>query len=195
MIIADIVEYKPQKTDEQGQTGSCVAHAVLGCMRELVEQSFDVDLDFDIIEIFDKFELMRNSAQDRMIWFLRMARSGITAKDGTVVKITGFTAAEQTFDGICEAVQTYGPVIVNVITYFDMNLSPKGDIILPLKRPAKEKSRHAMQIIGFDRVKRLYELQNSWNVNGNIKYISFEALHEIMVGAYSLLGVNIFPKK
>jgi len=174
MIIADIVEYKPQKTDVQGNTESCTAHAALGCIRELVEQNYNVDIDFDIIKIFNEFEATRASFQDRIVWFLKMMRKGVRTKDNSFVKITGSTAPEQTVNGICGAVQAYGPVIVSIIT--------------------KENNRHALQIIGFDRIKKIYKLQDSLNLNNNIKNISFEALHGVMISAYSILGVKYFPK-
>lgn len=195
MIIADIIEFIPRKTDNQKQTATCVGQALMGNMREQVQQVYGVDVDFDILKIFDQVDNGGNPNMLRVIKFLRAAMQGFMATDGSIVKITGYKSLNFAADDICESLQTYGPAIMTVKMYNEMNLSPNGSLIFP--KPTNDTLRdstHEMQIIGFDRIKKLYKIQNSYAEKNNIKYISFDALHEILVDAYAILGIRLFPK-
>lgn len=192
MVKADIVEYKPQKTDNQGQSPTCSAHAILGCMRELIEQYHDEDVDFDIIKIFNEVEKNRNPNQSRMFGFMRAGQNGFVTTDGRIAKLIGYKNVDFVADDICEALQTYGPIIIVVRTYKEMDLAPLGDIIEPLpSNPTQNDSSHAMQIIGYDRSTKLFKIQNNWRLARNIKRIGFDALLQILAEAYVVLGVQL----
>ncbi len=211
MLIADYIDYSPAKVYDQGKTKTCVAHAFFTLLSEIIQQTYDENVEFDFHGIHAEMEKKRGKKK-RIKWLCKTAKdTGFQTKDGRLVTIENYRRyfAYNRWDFLCEHIQSTGPQLIALNMYSGHKLNPKTtDIIeMPTEKQFKKKKKngHMVMIRGFNRPRtddgkekkswRLIKIQNSWGADDSVKWLPFDVFKEMVKYQYYLKGVKLHEKE
>ena len=179
MRIADVVDYVPLKVIKQ-KGPTCSAHAFFVALAEIIQQEYDLDVDFDLYNEFKKMvEFKKNNRGYYIDCFMRMGKKyGFVTNDGKHrVYIDEYAKIRTDKETVSRYLQQYGPLLfgVHVFAGHSLTRSDMDGFIYPVKEGSKKKSKHVMINRGH-LYRKGFKFQNSWGggEDRNVKYMSYE---------------------
>lgn len=199
MIPCDYIEYRPWITLDQGTKPHCQAYAFFGVLMEIIENKYGLKLEFDIDGYFKELEAIfkkapKNEGANPRQWYYYdyAMNEGFKAKTGEVVKVNAFRHIQyfHRLDLILTCLQK-APVQIAISTYENYPLNISGDILPSLPSKLIPKGGHEMFLIGFDRSRKLFLVQNSWGDDVGAKWMPFEVFQKLALHAFFIQEITL----
>ena len=197
MILADYLEYRPLKGFYQGSSKMCATYSALGNLIEVIQQKFNLDVEFDFATIHNQMEAWRRQNKtphgktytrySALMWIGYNEgfkdTEGRLWKIGTWYKINKFNSTRLMY-----AIQAHGPILVGVkiFKYHDMTAPiiedvPENPVVAVL---------HGEYLRGFDKESETFIIQDSRTRNTYKQYIPFNVLEDVWLYAYVFYDVT-----